>query len=130
MKAIIIAAGNPPSKKLIHQEITAKTIIIAVDGGANCLWQYNIIPHYLIGDLDSINNKILNELVKKNINILRYPSDKNHTDTDLALQTISNLKVSQAIFLGCLGGQRTDHLIACINLLIKSHKLNIIAAII
>lgn len=125
MKAIIISGGAPPTKDLINQEITEQVIIIAVDSGANYLWKYNIIPHYLIGDLDSINNIVLNEFINKNVLILNYPIRKNYTDMELALQKIRDLKITNVTFLGCFGGNRIDHILANINLLNTAHQLQI-----
>jgi thiamine pyrophosphokinase len=129
MKAIIIAGGTPPSKKLITKEITKKSIIIAVDSGANCLWQYKVTPHYLIGDLDSIDYKILNFLLSKNVTIERYPVDKDCTDAELALKKAQKLKIKKITFLGCLGGNRVDHLLGTIGLLDECANSNIAACL-
>ncbi len=129
MKTIIIAGGNPPSKKLITKELTKNTIIIAADSGANILWKYKITPHYLIGDLDSIDYKALNFWINKNVNVVRYPTDKNFTDAELALKKAAALKIKKITFFGCLGGKRVDHLLGALGLLDKCTKLNIEASL-
>ena len=129
MKAIIIAGGTPPSKKLLTKEITRNSIIIAADSGANCLYKYKITPDYLIGDLDSIDSKALNFLANKNIPIERYPCDKDLTDAELALKKALELKAKKIIFLGCLGGKRIDHLLGAFGLLLECSNLNIDAAL-
>src|SRR3990170_548214 len=129
MKAIIIAGGTPPSKKLITKETTRSSIIIAADSGANCLWKYKIVPDYLIGDFDSINSKALNFLANKNIPIERYPCNKDLTDAQLALKKSLQLKAKKIIFLGCLGGKRIDHLLGAFGLLLECSNLNIDAAL-
>jgi len=129
MKAIIIAGGTPPSKKLITKEITRSSIIIAADSGANCLWKYKIVPDYLIGDFDSINSKALNFLANKNIPIERYPCNKDLTDAQLALKKSLQLKAKKIIFLGCLGGKRIDHLLGALGLLVECSNLNIDASL-
>jgi thiamine pyrophosphokinase len=129
MKAIIIAGGIPPTKKLITKEIAKNTPVIAADSGANCLWQYKITPNYLIGDLDSINYQALNFCLNKDVIIEHYPNDKNFTDAELALKKAAKLGAKKIIFLGCLGGKRTDHLLGALGLLDKCAKLNIEAAL-
>lgn len=129
MKAIIVAGGTPPSKKLITKEITKDTIIIAADSGANCLWRYKITPNYLIGDFDSIDHKILNYWRYKNVTVESYPTDKDFTDTQLALKKALKLKVKKITFLGCLGGTRIDHLLGVIGLLTECANLNIDASL-
>ena len=125
MKAIIVGGGLPPSKSLIVKEITKDSVIIAADGGANCLWQYKITPNYLIGDFDSIDSKILNLWVNKGVITERYPAEKDFTDTELALKKAAELKAKKVVFLGCLGGFRVDHLLGVIGLLDKTVRLDI-----
>lgn len=122
---IIIAAGAPPTKKLLTQEITSNSTIIAVDGGANCLRKYHIMPHYLIGDLDSIAANTLEFFTKQNLPVERYPRDKDTTDTNLALQKAISLGATKIVFLGCLGGKRTDHLLGALGLLATCLELKI-----
>ncbi len=129
MKAIIISGGTPPSQKLITKEITQNCIIIAVDSGANCLYKYQTAPHYLIGDLDSINHTTLNFWINKNIPIEQHPCDKNATDSQLALQKAITLDVKEIVFLGCLGGNRVDHLLGALGLLTECLNLNIVASL-
>lgn len=128
MKAIIIAGGTPPTKNLIIKELTADSIIIAADSGADCLKKYKITPDYLIGDFDSIAQKTLDYCVKNNTAIEQHPCNKDLTDGQLALKKALALKAKKIIFLGCLGGARVDHLWGAIGLLAKCTDLNIDAA--
>lgn len=117
MKTIIIAGGTPPSKKLLIEEIKPESIIIAADSGANCLWEYKIKPNYLIGDFDSIDDKVLNFWINKNISIERHSRNKDTTDSQLALKKALALGAKEIVFLGCLGGKRVDHLLGALGLL-------------
>jgi thiamine pyrophosphokinase len=129
MKAIIVAGGTPPSKKLLKSEMTPKSVIIAVDSGADCLWKYQITPNYLIGDFDSIDDKALHFWANKNIPIERHPKDKDATDSQLALKKATALGVKEVVFLGCLTGKRIDHLLGAFGLLAKCLDLNIVACL-
>lgn len=126
---IIIAAGTPPTKKLLNQEITTNSTIIAVDGGANCLKKYHIMPHYLVGDLDSIAANTLDFFTKLNLPIEQYSRNKDTTDTNLALQKAINLGATTITFFGCLGGKRTDHLLGSLGLLATCLDLKIPACL-
>ncbi|MDR2442440.1 MAG: thiamine diphosphokinase, partial [Deltaproteobacteria bacterium] len=83
--------------------------VIAVDGGAvHCLclgWPI----HLLLGDFDSLNNELLDLIVKRNpnIDIRRFNRDKDESDFELALRIIDpqNLGRRQVIILGGLGGR-------------------------
>ncbi|MDR1057340.1 MAG: thiamine diphosphokinase [Coxiellaceae bacterium] len=125
MKAVIVAGGIPPSKRLVMQEIMSKSIIIAADSGANCLWQYKITPNFIIGDCDSIDKKILKFWSNNNVTIECHPPEKDLTDTELALNKAIDLNPEKIAFLGCLGGNRIDHLLGSMGLLDKCLSLNI-----
>jgi thiamine pyrophosphokinase len=129
MKTIIIAGGTPPSQKLLTEEITPTSIVIAVDSGADCLWTHQITPHYLIGDFDSIDNKVLSYWKSKGVAIEKHPSNKDETDAQLALKKAATLGAKEIVFLGCLGGKRTDHLLGALGLLAECLKLNIAACL-
>ena len=130
MKTIIISNGYPPSKNLLLQTISHDSIIIAADGGANCLYEYQIMPHYLIGDFDSVKKEVLNFYEKKNTVIEKYPTNKDQTDSQLALAKALSLKTNNIVFLGCIGGNRIDHFFGSLGLLLKCFKINIKAHLI
>lgn len=119
MKAIIIADGNAPTLEFLQQEIDAKTIVICADGGANCLFRYQIIPQYIVGDFDSILPEALDFFRSQKVLFEKHPCAKDATDTYLALQKALrlNLSLEKIIFLGCLGGIRIDHLLGNFGLL-------------
>lgn len=129
MKTIIVAGGAPPSLQLLNKDITPHSIIIAADSGANCLWEYQITPNYLIGDFDSIDKKVLDSWTNNRVTIEQHPVNKDKTDAQLALEKAINLGAKEIILLGCLGGKRIDHLLGAIGLLTKCMDLNIRACL-
>lgn len=124
MKIIILSGGVKPSYKLLIKEINNCDLIICADSGANCLYRYNIIPDYLIGDFDSIDEQILKFFVEKQVIIERYPKEKDSTDTEIAFKKAVSLGASEIIFLGCTGG-RIDHTLGNLGLLKKCLDLKI-----
>ena len=56
-------------------------IIICADGAARHLRPLNVIPAFIIGDMDSIDNETVRYFDKKGSTILTYPGDKDETDT-------------------------------------------------
>lgn len=127
-KIVIIAGGIPPSKQLLLKEITKNSIIIAADGGANCLWKYKIVPNYLVGDWDSISGPIIKPWERKNVAIETYPQEKDQTDGKLALKKAISLNAKTVTLLGCTGG-RIDHLLGALGLLNQCSELNIKASL-
>ena len=116
MKVIIISGGKPPSKKLMIQENIGDTYIIAADSGANCLFDYNIMPDLLLGDFDSIDKNVLDYFKKSNCIIDIYPTEKDFTDTEIAVKKALSMKPDEIILLGCTGS-RVDHLLGNIGML-------------
>jgi thiamine pyrophosphokinase len=129
MKILIISGGAPPNLNLLKQEATGCSYVIAADGGANCLCDYDFLPHLVIGDLDSIKPESIKFFKTKNIPIEQHPKNKDCTDTRLALDKAIALSATEIIFLGCIGGERIDHFISNIGLLIECLKYKIKASI-
>lgn len=129
MKIVIVSGGKAPSYELIINELKNSSFLICADSGGNCLYEYNIVPDYLMGDFDSINNDVLKFFEKSSkCNIEIYPSDKDFTDTELVLNKAIELGATEIVLLGCTG-TRIDHLMGNIGMLLKCLKLNIKAYI-
>ncbi|ERI92863.1 thiamine diphosphokinase [Clostridiales bacterium oral taxon 876 str. F0540] len=125
MKSIIVAGGTPPAKSLIEKETSEDSIVIAVDRGADCLYKYNINPDYLIGDFDSISKQTLEYFCTQGCKVEKYNSEKDESDTELAIIKSKELNADKIVFLGCTG-TRLDHTLVNINLLYKclENKIN------
>lgn len=129
MKALIISAGTIDDNSLIKNNISSNTIIICADGGlVHCL-NDSIPPHYIIGDFDSADSTLLKDASLKNSKIIRHSTEKDKSDTELALDIAISLKVSEITFLGCTG-TRIDHFLANLHLLAKAMQRGIKASII
>ena len=82
MKAIIFANGHIGNLDLIRPLTKDADIIIAADGGYDIAIKLDLNPHYLVGDLDSIQTPI--DKIK-NTEIISYDRKKDYTDLELAL---------------------------------------------
>ncbi|MGH4119980.1 thiamine diphosphokinase [Clostridium sp.] len=129
MKIIIVSGGIPPSRELLTKENTEGTFIIAVDSGANCLYDYKIFPDLLIGDFDSISKKVLEYFKKSKCIIDTYPTEKDFTDTEIAVRKAISMKPSEIVLLGCTGS-RVDHLLGNLGMLKKCLKNSVSAHIV
>ncbi|MGH4122308.1 MAG: thiamine diphosphokinase [Clostridium sp.] len=116
MKVIIISGGNPPPLEFILKEITEDTFLIGADSGANCLYDYNIEPDLLVGDFDSIDKVAFDYFKKGKCIIDIYPTEKDFTDTEIAVKKALCMKPNEIVFLGCTGS-RIDHLLGNIGML-------------
>lgn len=118
MKTLIVTGGN------INRDFLIKTInkirfdtIIAVDNGLKILDEVKIKPNHIVGDFDTVDEKILN-LYKENasIKIHRFNPIKDNTDTDIAIRLAVELKSEHVIILGAIG-TRIDHVLGNIQVL-------------
>ncbi|MFL0249902.1 thiamine diphosphokinase [Clostridium neuense] len=128
MKVVVISGGKEPSKELLMKEIKNCDFLICADSGANCLHKYNIRPNILLGDFDSIAIEAFEYYKNNCVNVLKYPKEKDFTDTELALSEALKLDVTEVVFLGCTG-TRLDHLFGNMGLLLRCVKKGIKACI-
>lgn len=105
MQVVIVANGSGNlSEKFCHIAQMADTII-AADGGANLCAEAGCMPHILIGDLDSIDSDLLVEYQQQAIEILRYPTRKDATDLELALDLAMSRGAVKIDLFGAIGGR-------------------------
>lgn len=97
-------------------------VVIAVDGGANHLDIMGINPDFLVGDLDSISDRVKNKLEDSHVKINKLPRKKNLTDTQNAVELCLDLKVDEIDLFGATGN-RKDHEFA--NILLLEYILNL-----
>ncbi|PJA98473.1 MAG: thiamine diphosphokinase [Ignavibacteriales bacterium CG_4_9_14_3_um_filter_30_11] len=123
-KCIIIANGKSPKKSELNFFIkNGYTDIICADGGANNAYKLKIIPNYIIGDLDSIEIKVLKYFEGKS----KIMKDKNQYDTDVekCLKYAIKKKFTHAVLFGGIGS-RLDHSICNLGIIIKFYnKINV-----
>ncbi len=131
MKICILLNGEVKDYDYINKIVATGSYdyIICSDGGANHAYNMNIVPDYIIGDLDSINKNIIEYYKNKSVKFEKFPTKKNETDTELCIELSDKLKAKEIHLIGALGG-RIDHTIANINLLYYIRKRGIKAKII
>lgn len=118
MKTCYIICGGPEPCRTV--KIPQDTFIICADSGYDKAIDAGIIPDLILGDFDSVNNTL-----PDNIEILRSPTHKDDTDTMLAVRTALERGYDNIVLAGACGG-RTDHTIANIAtlLFIREHGAN------
>lgn len=129
MRAIIIANGSIENTKIISENMRTEDIIICCDGGTRYAYKENIIPEYIIGDLDSSDKNIIEFYKNKNVEFKKFPTKKDNTDMELCIDFAISLKVSEILIFGALG-TRFDHSLANVNVLIHALEKNVSAKII
>ena len=105
---LIISGGS--FAKLPGQRLKAD-YVIACDKGLEYADKYGIKPDVIAGDFDSVPADLGKDIDKRDALILRYPKEKDDTDTLIAVKYALG-KGYRNIILVCALGNRTDHLLA------------------
>lgn len=124
MKAVILAHGSINDGQELVNECESANYIICADGGAEYALKYNITPDYIIGDLDSISLNVIEYFKSKNVEFIKYPCEKDYTDTELCVYKAQELGCS-TICIAAGTGNRIDHSLGNIGLLHLIKKMNI-----
>jgi len=122
-RALILANGKSPSKRLFQKILVSADLFICADGGANTAARFGCTPDLIIGDFDSIKKKTIEHF--SNVDMKRL-QDQNSTDLEKALTAALQKKCKEIVVLGATGG-RLDHALGNLSALIKfSGKVHII----
>lgn len=81
--------------------------LIGVDGGASYAYKNHLKMIFAIGDFDSIDFSVLQD-IEKTTPIFRYPTHKDQPDSQLAIEKALSLGYDELHVYGALGG-RYDH---------------------
>ena len=119
MKALIVGSGNFSENAL--KLIDDKTYIICADGGYDHAMEHGIVPDILLGDLDSLKGKT-------DVKTIIYPTEKNETDSELALLYAISKGYKDIVMTG-VTGTRLDHTLGNIFLLKKAADMGAKAVI-
>lgn len=125
-KIIIVSGGRLVDPVFFQKKIAGMEnhLVICCDGGARNFQYLGIKPDVIIGDMDSIDPAQLASYSAQGIKIIKYPTSKDFTDTELALDYALNLNPEEIFIWGALGG-RVDHTLANVFLLCKGQEKGI-----
>jgi len=117
-RAVIFVNGKFSPLPDFQRVIQPDTYYIAVDGGVRHAFGIGVIPHIIVGDLDSLTPEDLTQAKAANIPFLQFSPQKDETDLELALRHASEQGLTDIFLLGASGG-RLDHSLA--NLFLLAH---------
>jgi len=111
---VILANGDFPSRTEPLLKLEDAGTIICCDGSVNNLIKNGINPHYILGDMDSIDDNLKNKYKEQVIEI----SDQNENDLRKAILWAEKSGAKKATILGATG-KRDDHTLANIFTLLQ-----------
>lgn len=111
-RCVIFGGGEIADIRYTQNLLQKGDYIICADRGYAYCSSINVIPDLVLGDFDSYSGK-----VSPKCEILRYPIEKDDTDTMLAVKEAIRRGYQEILMVGMLGG-RLDHTLANIQTLV------------
>ena len=115
--ALIINGGINTTER---DQIGEFDFVVAVDSGAEHAYKLFLKPDLVIGDLDSIDEKTYERVIKDNIEIKEYQEYKDNTDFEIALNHVMNMEIKDVTVIGGEYGD-IDHLFGTLFTIVKLH---------
>jgi len=107
MRAVVVAHGDVlPSDRAV---IGAKDYVVAADGGALALERWKLLPHLVVGDMDSLRQTGVERFARLGIPVAQFSPAKDESDLELAVAQAISAGATEVVLLGALGGDRLDH---------------------
>ena len=117
MSILIFANGDISQGRWLNHYLENANVLIAADGGAFHLDSLGLKPDFIIGDLDSVDDGLIQRLADSGVELLKYSRDKDETDLELALLFSLGINEEEILIFGGFGG-RWDHSLANVLLLV------------
>lgn len=118
MTCVIFCGGRITDYEYIRKYLNGAGLVIAADSGARHCRELHVKPGILLGDFDSIGGSDWDALNDGETEILKYPSEKDMTDSELAIEIALERGCSRVVLLGAIG-TRLDHSLSNVFLLKK-----------
>ena len=107
MRAVVVAHGDVlPSDRAV---IGAQDYLVAADGGAFALERWKVLPHLIVGDMDSLDDAGVERFARQGIPVAKFSAAKDESDLELAVAQAIEAGATEIVLLGALGGDRLDH---------------------
>lgn len=109
MKDIHIILGAPKAE-LLAPLLKSDGIVIGVDRGGLLALEEGIEIEVALGDFDSISAHEKNRIAQETSELIEYPSEKDDTDTEIALLYVLKHYTNSKVYIYNWYGGRIDHL--------------------
>ncbi len=111
-KTAFIYTGGTVFEEYVIEKPEKGDLVIAADAGYLTAKKMGVTPDILLGDFDTLGV----ENIPEGIECLRVPTEKNDTDTQLAVQVAAERGVWEIVIVGGLSG-RVDHTLSILAIL-------------
>lgn len=124
MRSALLVGAAPVrgTESLLAEFAEDADFIIGVDGGAAVCRGAGVRPHVVVGDMDSLGLDVAREFEADGVEVEVFPSDKDLTDLDLAVEVARSRGADRLLFTAAFSG-RLDHTLAAIGTLVRCADL-------
>ena len=110
--SVVFIGGEPPHPGVLAH-LPADRWVVAADSGFDHATALGVDVDLVVGDMDSVSADGLARAAGRGVAIERFPTDKDYTDTELALRAAVRHGSSSVVVVSCVG-DRLDHSIAAL----------------
>jgi thiamine pyrophosphokinase len=120
---LVCAAPTHGFEGLVPRLAAEAQSVIAVDGGGAVCLDSGVTPNLLVGDLDSIDSAVADELAALGVPVRVYPAEKDETDLEIAIREARGLGATEIVVTAATTG-RLDHTMGVLAALASASELN------
>lgn len=119
---VIVLSGGEPIATDRDFELPENAFVIAADSGLHHAAPLGLTVDLIVGDMDSVDPRALTTAVNAGSLAQRHPTDKDHTDLELAFDAAISAGAERILVVGSHEG-RLDHLLGSMGLLASTARL-------
>src|SRR2546428_9451056 len=93
MRAVVVSNGDVLASD--RAAIEPQALVVAAAGGALALDRWKMLPHLVIGDMDSLGNAGVERLARQGIGVAKFPAAKDESDLELAVARSEERRVGK-----------------------------------
>ena len=114
-RALVVANGELPSRRLVQELAAAAGLVIAADGGADRALAAGVEPSVVVGDLDSVSDAARERLAQAEFLL---DDDEHSTDLEKAVR-LAVERGATRVDVVAAGGARADHALANLSVIVR-----------
>ncbi|MBB4823976.1 thiamine pyrophosphokinase [Sporosarcina luteola] len=123
MSRVVVCSGGPEEELYdLNRLPKEETVFIGADRGTLYLLNAGILPVEAIGDFDSVTNVEYERISHFVPFVTKVDTEKDETDTELAIQRALSLDPEHILITGVTGG-RLDHFESALHLLYRMQQM-------
>jgi thiamine pyrophosphokinase len=110
---VVVVGGDQVHPDVVHR-LPRRPFVVCADSGLDHAYALGLAPDLVVGDLDSVQPDSLDRAQREGVTVEAYPTDKDATDTELALAAAVRSGAAAVTLVGGGSTDRLDHSLGAI----------------